>query len=186
MARWIHKDVARQYDVPENVVRTIYAAVQTAKKQGMYGGQYADFVEREVGRKLRGNEYTVSAAAKQHLNYDPPGGRNYDLKLRGRAKEPARASYNDSQILQAEPILGAANRIIKDVLDRNEHPRFQGHYNSTEVTRGDREALETAALELEVAADLYEGAGAKVRAGTIRERAKLARRVELNALSKYD
>lgn len=92
--RWMHKDIARSHSVPEDVVRRIYASVQTAKKQGLYGGHAADLVERDVGRKLVGGEYDVYAKAKEHLSYDPPGGYS-GPRPTGPAKEPPRAKYDD-------------------------------------------------------------------------------------------
>lgn len=69
--RWNHGDVARAHGTSEDVVRRIYAAVQTAKKQGLYGGHTADLIERQLGRRLMGREYTVSALAHEHLQHKP-------------------------------------------------------------------------------------------------------------------
>lgn len=173
MARWVHKDVARRYYVPEDVVRRIYATVQTAKKQGLYGGDYADCVERNVGRKLVGNEYTVSAKAKEHLSYDPPGGYHGGPKARGRCKPPPRWSADDPKARSASEIASSANAVIKTCAnDRG--------------IRKDRELVRHAADELDVAADLYEEAGAKVRAGTLRMRAEIARDGDYDLLKHYD
>ena len=59
--RWVHRTVAQEFDVPEDVVRRIYAAVQTAKKQGLRGGYAVDLAERMVGRRLIGGEYGVES-----------------------------------------------------------------------------------------------------------------------------
>lgn len=176
--RWVHKSVARSFGVPEDVVRRIYAAVQTAKRLGLYGGYYADLVERSVGRKLVGGEYTVAARAKEHLGYDPPGGYG-GPRPKGSAKEPPRAQYSES----ASRVAAGADRIIKDVLDRRRHPRF-GWDESNDSK--DRALLRQAADELDVAADLYEGAGSGVAAGTLRERAKYARQGNYKLLDAYD
>lgn len=180
--RWIHRSVARSLNVPEDVVRRIYAAVQIAKRQGLYGGHTADFIERSVGRKLVGNEYEVAARAKKHLSHDPPGGYG-GPQPKGSAKEPARAKYNDPKIEQASRFVANANRIIKDVLGRRKHPTF-GWDESNDSK--DRDLLRQAAEELDVAADLYEEAGAGVRAGTLRERARHARRGDYRLLAAYD
>ena len=180
-SRWVHRNVARSYDVPEDVVRRIYAAVQTAKRQGLYGGYLADLSERSVGRKLAGAEYTVYAKAKEHLGYDPPGGYG-GPQPKGAAKEPPRAQYT-RRTESAEQIASRANAVIKDVLNRRRHPTFG--WDETKDA-GDRELLRNAADELDVAADLYEEAGAGVRAGTLHERAKLARRGDYRRLDVYD
>ena len=180
--RWIHKDVARRHEVPEGVVRRIYAAVQTAKRQGLYGGHMADLSERSVGRKLAGGEYTVYTRAKEHLGYDPPGGYG-GPQPKGSAKPPPRAKYYDPTIESASRFVARADTIIKDVLRRRKHPSF-GWDTSNDAK--DRELLRHAAEELEVAADLYEQAGAGVRGGTLHERAKLARRGDYGRLEAYD
>ena len=182
--RWIHRTVARRYDVPEDVVRRIYATVQTAKHQGLYGGYMADLVERRVGRKLVGGEYTVYARAKEHLGYDPPGGYQ-GPQPKGSAKEPPRAKYDDPKIASASRIVASADTVIRDVVRRRDknilHPTLSV-WNETK----ERERLRQAADELDVAADLYEEAGAGVRAGTLHERAKHARRGDYTLLSIYE
>jgi hypothetical protein len=178
--RWIHKDIARSLEVPEDVVRRIYAAVQIAKRQGLYGGHYADLVERSVGRKLLGAEYDVAARAKKHLGYDPPGGYG-GPKPKGSAKGPPRAEYSE-KTEEASWLAGRADNSIKDVLKRRRHPRFGWDETNDEK---DREILRQAADELDVAADLYEEAGAQITAGTLHERAKLARRGDYRRLDVY-
>jgi len=163
-------------------VRRIYATVQTAKRQGLYGGYYLDLLERNVGRKLVGAEYTVSTLAKEHLGYDPPSGYQ-GPKPKGSAKEPQRPKYDDPKVRAADPIRSSAERIIKAVLDRRRDPRF-GWDESNDSQ--DRELLQRAADELDVAADLTEEAGARVWAGTLRERAKQARRGDYRLLDAYN
>lgn len=182
IGRWVHKTIAQRYSVPEDVVRRIYASVQAAKRQGLYGGHYADLVERNIGRKLKGGEYDVTARAKEHLSYDPPGGYG-GPQPKGSAKAPPRAKYDDPAIETASQFVARGNTIIKDVLRRRKHPTF-GWDTSNDAK--DRELLRQAAEELEVAADLYEGAGAGVRGGTLHERAKLARRGDYRALDAYE
>jgi hypothetical protein len=181
-SRWIHKDVARSYSVPEDAVRRIYAAVQIAKRQGLYGGHYLDFLERKVGRKLVGGEYTVSSKAKEHLGYAPEPGYGGPLP-KGSAKEPPRVKYDEPRRDTADRITWGANRTIKDVLDRRRHPAF-GWDESNDSK--DRALLRQAADELDVAADLIEEAGARVSAGTLRERAKQARRGDYRLLDAYN
>lgn len=179
--RWIHKDVAKSFDVPEDVVRRIYAAVQTAKRQGLYGGYLVDLIDRSVGRSLRGREYNVAAKAKEHLGYDLPSGYQ-GPKPKGSAKEPLRPQYDDPKISEAAPLISHAEAVIKDVLRRRKHPIFGWDWGNEAA---DREILRQAAEELDVAADLYEEAGLAVRGGTLHERAKLARRVDYAALESY-
>ncbi len=179
-SRWIHRAVARSLSVPEDVVRRIYAAVQTAKRQGLYGGYMADLSERSVGRKLTGAEYTVYARAKEHLGYDPPGGYG-GPKPKGAAKEPPRVM--NGKIESASRMAARANATIKDILDRRKHPIF-GWDESNDSK--DRTLLRQAADELDVAADLYEEAGAGVRAGTLHERARHARQGDYRLLAAYD
>ena len=177
VGRWIHRAVAGHHDVPEDVVRRIYAAVQTAKRQGLHGGYLADLVERSVGRRLVGAEYNVNARAKEHLNYDPPGGYQ-GPRPKGSAKEPPRVKYDDLKVRTAAPIVSSAERTIKAVLGRIAHSGWD--------EAKDRELLRQAADELDVAADLMEEAGARVRAGTLRERAKHARQGHYKLLAAYD
>ena len=180
--RWIHGDVARSRGVPEDVVRRIYAvAVQTAKRQGLHGGHMADLVERSVGRKLLGNEYTVATRAKEHLDYDPPGGYG-GPKPKGSAKEPPRVPFGDPKVESAAQLASRAEAVIKDVLRRRKHPTF-GWDESNDGK--DRALLRQAADELDVAADLFEVAGAGIRAGTLHERAKKAREGNYGVLDTY-
>lgn len=179
--RWIHRDVARSQGVPEDVVRRIYAAVQTAKRQGLYGGHMTDLIERSVGRKLLGNEYTVVARAKEHLGYDPPGGYG-GPKPKGSAKEPPRVLLGGPRAESAAQIAARAEAVIKDVLSRRKHPTF-GWDESNDGK--DRALLRQAADELDVAADLYEEAGTRIRAGTLHERAKQAREGHYGVLDTY-
>jgi len=181
--RWIHRSVARSHDVPEDIVRRIYAAVQTAKRQGLHGGYMADLIERSVGRKLVGGEWNVVLRAKQHLAYDPPGGYHGSPKPKGSAKEPPRWRYDDPKAERASRFTASANTIIKSVLSRRKHPTF-GWDESNDSK--DRELLRQVADDLDVAADLYEEAGAGVRAGTLRERARHARRGDYKLLAAYD
>lgn len=179
--RWIHKDVARSYEVPEDVVRRIYEAVQIAKRQGLYGGHYADLVERNVGRRLVGHEYDVAARAKDHLSYDPPSGYG-GPKPTGRAKEPPRSDFDDPKRNDASRFRDKAEVTIRDVLARRRHPTF-GWDESNDSK--DRQLLKEAAEELDVAADLYEGAGMNVSAGTVRQRASYARQGNYRLLDAY-
>jgi hypothetical protein len=179
-ARWIHRVVARSFGVPEDVVRRIYAAVQIAKRQDLHGGHTADLIERSVGRKLVGHEYTIAARAKEHLSHDPPGGYS-GPQPKGVAKEPPRAKYDDPKIQSASRMVAHADAIIKGVLLRERHPSFD-HSKDSEG----RVLLRQAADDLDVAADLYEEAGAGVRAGTLHERARHARRGDYKLLAAYD
>ena len=162
------------FDVPEDVVRRIYATVQTAKKQGLYGGYYLDFLERSVGRKLRGGEYSVSSRAKEHLGYDPPGGYG-GPDPRGAAKEPRRTLPDDPKVHEAVQMEANARRIIRNITRPN-------------LTRipADLDILAHAADELDVAADLFEETGRRVHAGTLREQARLARRGDYKLLAAYE
>ena len=179
--RWIHRTVARRHDVPEDVVRRIYAAVQTAKRQGLHGGYTADLIERSVGRKLAGEEWNVVLRANKHLGHSPEGGYG-GPKPKGSAKEPPRVAYGEKHE-HASWMAQRANATIKDVLDRRKHPSF-GWDESNDSK--DRELLRQVADDLDVAADLYEEAGAGVRAGTLRERARHARRGDYKLLAAYD
>lgn len=178
--RWIHRSVARSHDVPEDIVRRIYGAVQIAKRQGLHGGYAVDFIERSVGRKLVGHEYTVAARAKEHLGYDPPGGYG-GPKPTGSAKEPPRAKYGEPKVEGASQMAARADRIIKDVLRR----RAQWSRGGWDEKK-DRDFLRQAADELDVAADLYEEAGASIRAGTLHERARHARQGNYSLLTAYE
>lgn len=175
-SRWIHRDVARRHGLSEDVVRRIYGAVQIAKKQGLYGGHTADLIERAVERKLVGNEYTVAARAKDHLGHAPPPGYGGPAPT-GSAKAPPRAHADDPKIVKAERMASTANMIIRDIGKRAE----RGSLN-----QADRACLRDSADVLDVAADLYEEAGAKIRAGTLHERAKLARSYNFEMLAIYD
>jgi hypothetical protein len=179
--RWNHNSVARSLDVPEDVVRRIYGAVQTAKRQGLYGGYLADLIERSVGRKLRGTEYTVAAHAKEYLGYGLPGGYG-GPKPTGSAKEPQRVKYDDPKFQRGQQLSLNANRTIADVLRR----RQLGWVTSSDEAAKQRDLLRQAADELDVAADLYEEAGAEISAETLHERARLARRGDYAALATYE
>ena len=179
VGRWSHRSVARSLGVPEDVVRRIYAAVKTSKQQGLYGGHSADLIERSVGRKLVGDEYTVAARAKKHLDYDPPGGYG-GPRPTGTAKEPPRPQHGDPKLGEAARLVAAANTTIDGVLRRREP------WGTSRNEDRDRQLLQQAADELDVAADLYEDAGANVRAGTLHERARHARRGDYKLLAAYD
>ena len=179
--RWIHRTVAQSYGLPEDVVRRIYETVQTAKRQGLYGGYLADLIDRNVGRRLVGHEYDVVTRAKDHLNYHPASGYG-GPKPTGAAKEPPRAEYDDPKRDKASRLAAKGDGIIKDVLGRRRHPTF-GWDESNDGE--DRRLLKQAAEELEVAADLYEDAGMQVRAGTIRQRASYARQGNYRMLDAY-
>jgi hypothetical protein len=180
MTRWNHKDVARRHNVAEDVVRRIYAAVQTAKKQGLHGGHYVDCVERNVGRKLVGAEYTVSSLAKEHLGYEPTGGYLGSPEPKGICKVGPKVNYDDPKARSASEVRSDAESVIKSVLSR-----FRFMWAGRDEAK-DRDLLRHAADELDVAADLYEDAGAKVRAGTLRERAAIARRGDYELLKHYE
>jgi hypothetical protein len=175
MARWIHKDVARKYGLDTDVVHKIYAAVQVAKKQGLHGGHYADYVERAIGRKLAGNEYTVASKAKEHLGYDPPGGYQGPTP-RGAAAEPSR-DRDRKKTDRAEQLMSHADSTIRRIIDKR---------NRLQAWEGDRDLLKDAADELDVAADLFEEANAKLSAGTLRQRAKYARAGNVEMLEIYN
>ncbi len=177
--RWDHRSKARLHDVAEDVVRRIYATVQTAKKQGLYGGYAADLLERNVGRRLTGHELVIWRLAKQHLEYDPPGGYQ-GPKPTGVAKEPPRPnwSYDDPKARDADRMVSCADRRIDEVIKRG---KSWAPFDPTK----DREILRSAADDLAVAADAYEELGAKIRAGTLRERAEHARRGNHNFLTSY-
>jgi hypothetical protein len=142
----------------------------------LYGGYLADLVERSVGRKLMGEEYRVATRAKEHLEYDPPGGYG-GPKPKGAAKEPRRATYDDPKVQKASRLVAGADRIINNVI----RPGVPVRGNPLDL-----DILRTAADELDVAADLYEEAGSSVRAGTLRERAAIARRGDYKLLSAYE
>jgi hypothetical protein len=179
-SRWIHRAVARSHGLPEDVVRRIYGAVQIAKRQGLHGGHAADLIERSVGRKLVGHEYTVASRAKEHLSYDPPGGYS-GPEPTGSAKAPPRPKYGEAKVESASQIASRADRIIKDVLRRREQ-WSRGGWDE----KKDRDLLRQAADELDVAADLYEEAGAGIRAGTLHERARHARHGDYSLLVVYE
>lgn len=152
-------------------MRRIYGAVQTAKRQGLHGGHFADYVERHLGRRLVGNEYTIAAKAKEHLGYSPPGGYG-GPSPRGSAKVPTvRASAGDPKLREARGLISAANTVIRNIA------------RSGIVSAMDRTLVNDAAADLDVAADLYEEAGARITAGTVREH---ARRVRLGTLQPVD
>jgi hypothetical protein len=175
--RWIHKDVAQSLRVPEDVVRRIYTAIQTAKKQGLYGGHTVDLIERSLGRRLMGNEYTVSTRAHEHLQHKPPSGYG-GPKPRGSASEPPRARASDQRIIEADRMAARANRSIYDVRRRKDP--------WSDWSAKDRQLLREAADELDVAADLYEGAGSNIRAGSLHERAQHARNGDDAKLAAYE
>jgi hypothetical protein len=175
--RWSNKDVARKFGIPEDVVRRIYGAVQIARKQGLYGGHTADLIERGVGRKLVGNEYSVAALAKDHLGHAPPPGYGGPAPT-GSAKAPPRAT-DQKKLDEAGRMVSGADAIIRDITKRRER-------QWSPLDRTETERLKDAADILDVAADLYEEAGAKIRAGTLHERAKLARRHDFEMLAIYD
>jgi hypothetical protein len=181
--RWIHRAIARSHDVSEDIVRRIYAAVQTAKRQGLRGGFLADLIERNVGRKLVGPEYTVANRAKEHLSYDPPGGYG-GPKPRGSASEPMR-EHDEKRAEQGRQLVAQANITIRDVLSRKD---LRTGASWEAVTPKDRDLLRQAADQLDVAADGFEEAGPRfvVHAGTLRERARQARRGEYRLLALYD
>lgn len=173
--RWNNRTVAQSHRVPEDVVRRIYSAVQLAKRQGLHAGYMVDLVEREVGRKLRGAEYTVAKLAKEHLGYALPSGYGGPVP-KGAAAVPPRAPAT-SKTQDAGELAATGERLIKDVLKRTN----AGMISDPSAQRD----LNLAADELEVAADLYEEAGSKIRAGTLRERARLARSGDQGWLAVY-
>lgn len=176
--RWNHKVVARTHDVPEDVVRRIYSAVQLAKGQGLYGGYAADLLDRSIGRRVAGHELGVYRKAKEHLGYDPPSGYG-GPKPSGAAKEPPRPSwsYNDPKAVSADRMVSCADRRIDEVIKRSRSW-------DADPTK-DRTILQHAADDLAVAADAYEELGARIKAGTLRERASYARRGNHNMLAAY-
>lgn len=175
--RWVHRTVAQEFDVPEDVVRRIYAAVQAAKKQGLRGGYAVDLVERMVGRRLIGDEYGVEKRARQHLQYDPETGYG-GPEPRGESAEPMRA-HDEKMVLTARQLADRAERTIKTVMDRLA--------TSSWDERKDPALLQQAAGELDAAADAFEEAGPRfnVRAGTLRKRAELARSGHYRKLLTY-
>jgi hypothetical protein len=184
--RWTHGAIAKRYEVPEDVVRKIYAAVQISKRQGLYGGHMADFIERNVGRRLVGAEYTVAAKAREHLAYDPPSGYGGPTP-KWSAKEPTRHAEDAKKIEHdATRLVAIANQTIKDVVHRAKQRTEEARYY-VDVPPSDRDRLRQAADELEVAADNYEEAGPpfQLRAGTLRQRAKLARSGDYRILDAY-
>jgi hypothetical protein len=174
--RWSHKDIAKRYRVDEDIVRRIYAAIQEAKKQGLYGGHTVDLIERRIGRRPMGGEYTVSTLAHEHLGHKPPSGYG-GPKPRGSAVPPPRAEYNDPKIENAGRMAASAERVITDV-QRRKDPW-------ADWSARDRQLLREAADDLDVAADLYEKAGANIRAGTLHERARHARNGDASKLAAY-
>lgn len=177
--RWNNKTIARDFGVPEDIVRRIYTAVQTAKKQGLYKGHTADLIERSVERKLRGAEYSVAAKAYESLSFDPPGGYG-GPEPTGSAKAPSRRDYDTGKAERANQMVSRAEAIIHGVLQRNK--------DRWALDKEELERLQQAADELDVAADLYEEAGPifGVRAGTLHERAKIMRAVPTNLRYNYN
>lgn len=177
MKRWVHRTVAQDLDVPEDVVRRIYAAVQTAKKQGLRGGYAVDLVERAVGRRLIGNEYAVEKRAREHLQYNPEGGYQGPAP-HGAAAEPMR-EHDEKMVLKARQLADRAERTIKTVMDRLATASWDA--------RKDPALLQQAAGELDAAADAFDEAGPRfnVRAGTLRKRAELARKGHYRKLLTY-
>jgi hypothetical protein len=175
--RWVHRTVAREFDVPEDVVRRIYAAVQTAKKQELRGGYAVDLVERMVGRRLINGEYAVEKRAREHLQYNPEGGYG-GPEPRGEAAEPMRA-HDEKMVLKARQLAERAERTIATVMKRLATSDWD--------SRKDPALLQQAAGELDAAADAFEEAGPRfnVRAGTLRKRADLARRGHYRKLLTY-
>jgi hypothetical protein len=175
--RWVHRTVAREFDVPEDVVRRIYAAVQTAKKQELRGGYAVDLIERMVGRRLINGEYAVAKRAKAHLQYNPEGGYQ-GSEPRGEAAEPMRA-YDEKMVLKARQLADRAEGTITTVMKRLATSDWD--------SRKDPALLQQAAGELDAAADAFEEAGPRfnVRAGTLRKRADLARRGHYRKLLTY-
>jgi hypothetical protein len=175
--RWNHRDVARTHEVSEDIVRRIYAAIQLAKRQGLYGGHTVDLIERSLGRRLMGGEYTVSAKAHEHIGHKPPSGYG-GPKPRGSASAPPRVSYDDPKIVEASRMAARANRTINEVRGRKDP--------WADWSANDRALLYEASQELDVAADLYEEAGANIRAGSLHERAKHARSGDAAKLAAYE
>jgi len=175
--RWNHGDVARAHGTSEDVVRRIYAAVQTAKKQGLYGGHTADLIERQLGRRLMGREYTVSALAHEHLQHKPLSGYGGPAP-RGSARLSPRANPDDPRIQEAGQLAAQANRVIHEVRSRRDP--------WADWSSKDRGLLRQAADDLDVAADLYEEAGVNIRAGSLHERARHARSGDDAKLAAYE
>jgi hypothetical protein len=176
--RWVHRTVAQRYGVPEDVVRRIYAAVQTAKKQGLRGGYAVDLIERMVGRRLINGEYNVQKRAREHLQYNPEGGYQ-GPEPQGEAAEPMRV-HDEKKALTARQLAERAERTITDVMKR------LGHLDLWDERR-DSALLQQAAGELDAAADAFEEAGPRfnVHAGTLRKRAELARSGHYRKLLTY-
>lgn len=175
--RWVHRTVAQKFDVPEDVVRRIYAAVQTAQKQNLRGGYAVDLVERMVGRRLMGGEYDVEKRAREHLQYNPESGYG-GPEPRGAAAEPLRV-HDEKMVLKARQLAERAQRTIKTVTDRLA--------TSSWDARKDPALLQQAAGELDAAADAFEEAGPRfnTRAGTLHKRAELARSGHYRKLLTY-
>lgn len=175
--RWVHRNVAQKFDVPEDVVRRIYAAVQTAKKQGLRGGHAVDLVERMVGRRLINGEYAVEKRAREHLQYNPEGGYQ-GPEPRGAAAEPMRA-HDEKMMEKARQLVQRGERTITTVMERLA--------TSSWDSKRDPALLQQAADELDIAADAFEEAGPRfnVRAGTLRKRADLARSGHYRKLLTY-
>jgi hypothetical protein len=175
--RWVHRTVAREFDVPEDVVRRIYAAVQTAKKQELRGGYAVDLIERMVGRRLINGEYAVAKRAKAHLQYSPESGYG-GPEPRGEAAEPMRA-HDEKMVLKARQLADRAEGTITTVMKRLATSDWD--------SRKDPALLQQAAGELDAAADAFEEAGPRfnVRAGTLRKRADLARHGHYRKLLTY-
>jgi hypothetical protein len=175
--RWVHRIVAQKYGVPEDVVRRIYAAVQTAQKQGLRGGYAVDLVERMVGRRLINGEYAVEKRAREHLRYNPEGGYQGPAP-RGEAAEPMRV-HDEKMVLTARQLADRAELTIATVMSRLATQSWDD--------RRDPALLQHAAGELDAAADAFEEAGPRfnVRAGTLRKRADLARKGHYRKLLTY-
>lgn len=177
--RWIHKSVAKTHGVSEDVVRRIYEVVQTSKKQGLLGGHMLDFLERHVGRRLVGPEYGVFREAKSHLAYNPEGGYG-GPKPTGIAAVPSvRARADDPTYEKANRLAHHADAAIDDLLRKNEKTPWKI------LDGSNRGVIHAAADELCVAGDLYEEAGATIKAGTLRQRAKHARSGDHHQLVAY-
>lgn len=164
--------MAKTYGVPETIVRRLYEAVQISKKQGLYGGHSADFIERHLGRRLRGSEFSVLARAKKHLLYDPPGG--YEgPKPRGPAAEPTRW-FDERLMKHTDALVARACANIKRVTSA------RGWKEDRYYTPEGKALLAAAAEDLYMAAEAAEQGGRRIRAGTLRERARAAERIADN------
>lgn len=175
--RWDNAKTAEKYGLDRGVVKQIYEATKEAKAQGLHGGPTVDLLELRVGRKLFGNEYSVASEARAHLQFDPPPGYG-GPKPKG---VPSRDLIDRQRSEEAERIEWSVMREKNRVEDAHKEDQSWNRLTDKELA-----TLRNVAETWEVAADVYEEAGRKVTAGTLRQRAAFARAGDLARLWVYN